>query len=71
MNAELIFNGLLVLLVLWFIADIVSSRSQIPKPKPVPQKRKEPEEGAEAAEAPQEAPAEAKEAPCQGPGSRP
>jgi fused signal recognition particle receptor len=71
MNAELIFNGLLVLLVLWFIADIVSSRSQIPKPKPVPQKRKEPEEGAEAAEAPQEAPAEAKEAPAKAPEAAP
>ena len=72
MNLELIFTGLLVLLVLWFIADILSNRSQIPKPKPVPQRHLESEEaGAETAEAPEQAPAETKEAPAEAPEAAP
>ena len=70
MNAELIFNALFVLLVAWFVVDLVRSRQQIPRP-PRPPERQQRESAAEApaqvpeAEAPAEpAPAEAEPAPA-------
>lgn len=70
MNAELIFNALFVLLVAWFVVDLVRSRQQIPRP-PRPPERQQRESVAEApaqvpeAEAPAEpAPAEAEPAPA-------
>ncbi|XOZ32463.1 signal recognition particle-docking protein FtsY [Halomonadaceae bacterium KBTZ08] len=59
MNAELIFNALFVLLVAWFVVDLLRGRQQIPKPPQPPERQQR-----ESREQPPETPAEA-EAPAE------
>ncbi|MBE0485672.1 signal recognition particle-docking protein FtsY [Marinobacter sp.] len=47
MTAEWISIGLLALLVLFFVLDIASNRTRVPRPKPVPQRKPEIAEGPE------------------------
>ncbi len=46
MTAEWISIGLLALLVLLFVGDLAANRRRLPRPKPVPQKKPEPQPGA-------------------------
>lgn len=63
MNAELIFNALFVLLVAWFVVDLIRGRQQIPKPPQPPERqRRQPAEQESAAAS--EAQASAGQAPA-------
>ncbi|MEQ6885550.1 signal recognition particle-docking protein FtsY [Salicola sp. Rm-C-2C1-2] len=58
MNAELIFNALLVLLVAWFVVDLIRGRQQIPKPPQPPERQhREPASAPEAEASAEQTPA--------------